>query len=264
LLNSVNKGIIFTPIEEIMRYQAIEIFNFHDHLLAIESTRWGGVSTQQYSSLNLGAFTNDLKEAVQKNKELLYTDLGINGDQIASSFQCHGNEVLNVIEPGYYEGFDALITNKKDIFLQILVADCTPILLFDPLNEVVAAIHAGWRGTANAIVQKTLDKMTLHFHTNPADCFAYVGTCISQPFFEVDEDVALYFDEEFYVFDKDKNKYFIDLKACNIRTLSDVGLMNNRIAVSPFCTVKDNDLFFSHRHEKGTTGRFGVIIGMKA
>ncbi len=264
MLNSVNKGIIFTPIEEIMRYQAIEIFNFHDHLLAIESTRWGGVSTQQYSSLNLGAFTNDLKEAVQKNKELLYTDLGINGDQIASSFQCHGNEVLNVIEPGYYEGFDALITNKKDIFLQILVADCTPILLFDPLNEVVAAIHAGWRGTANAIVQKTLDKMTLHFHTNPADCFAYVGTCISQPFFEVDEDVALYFDEEFYVFNKEKNKYFIDLKACNIRTLSDVGLMNNRIAVSPFCTVKDNDLFFSHRHEKGTTGRFGVIIGMKA
>jgi YfiH family protein len=246
-----------------MRYQAIEIFNFNDHLLAIESTRWGGVSTQPYSSLNLGAFTNDLKEAVQQNKEILCTDLGINGNQIASSFQCHGNEVLNVIEPGYYEGFDALITNKKDIFLQILVADCTPILLFDPQNEVVAAIHAGWRGTANNIVQKTLEKMKDVFNTNPSDCFAYVGTCISQPFFEVDEDVALYFDEEFYVFDKEKNKYFIDLKGCNVRALSDTGLMKNHIAVSPFCTVKDNDLFFSHRHEKGTTGRFGVIIGMR-
>jgi YfiH family protein len=246
-----------------MRYQAIEIFNFHDHLLAIESTRWGGVSTQPYSSLNLGAFTNDLKEAVQRNKEILYTDLGINGDQIASSFQCHGNEVLNVIEPGYYEGFDALITNKKDIFLQILVADCTPILLFDPQNEVVAAIHAGWRGTANNIVQKTLEKMKDVFNTNPSDCFAYVGTCISQPFFEVDEDVAEYFDQEFYVFDKEKNKYFIDLKDCNVRALSDAGLMKNHIAVSPFCTVKDNHLFFSHRHEKGTTGRFGVIIGMR-
>jgi hypothetical protein len=212
----------------------------------------------------LGAFTNDLKEVIQQNKELLYTDLGINGDQIASSFQCHGNEVFNVVEPGYYEGFDALITNKKNIFLQILVADCTPMLLFDPQNEVVAAIHAGWRGTANNIVQKTLEKMKDVFNTNPSDCFAYVGTCISQPFFEVDEDVALYFDEEFYVFDKEKNKYFIDLKACNIRALSDAGLMNNRIAVSPFCTVKDNHLFFSHRHEKGTTGRFGVIIGMKA
>jgi YfiH family protein len=246
-----------------MRYQAIEIFNFHDHLLAIESTRWGGVSTQPYSSLNLGAFTNDRQEAVQRNKEILYTDLGINGDQIASSFQCHGNEVLRVVEPGYYEGFDALITNKKDIFLQILVADCTPILLFDPQNEVVAAIHAGWRGTANNIVQKTLEKMKDVFNTNPSDCFAYVGTCISQPFFEVDEDVALYFDEEFYVFDKEKNKYFIDLKGCNVRALSDAGLMKNHIAVSPFCTVKDNHLFFSHRHEKGTTGRFGVIIGMR-
>jgi len=247
-----------------MRYQAIEILSFNNKLLAIESTRWGGISIQPYSSLNLGAFTNDHKEAVQRNKEILYSDLGINGDQIASSFQCHGNEVLNVIEPGYYEGFDALITNKKDIFLQILVADCTPILLFDPTNEVVAAIHAGWRGTANNIVQNTLEKMKDVFNTNPSDCFAYVGTCISQPFFEVDEDVALYFDEEFYVFDKEKNKYFIDLKGCNVLALSDVGLMNNRIAVSPFCTVKDNDLFFSHRHEKGTTGRFGVIIGMKA
>ena len=246
-----------------MRYQPIEIFSFDDHLLAIESTRNGGSSDGAYASLNLGAFTNDLKEAVQRNKELLYTDLGINGYQIASSFQCHGNEVLNVVEPGYYEGFDALITNKKNIFLQILVADCTPILLFDPVHEVIAAIHAGWRGTANAIVQKTLDKMTFHFHTNPSDCFAYVGTCISQPFFEVDKDVAENFDQEFYVFDKEKDKYFIDLKACNARALSTAGLMKNHITISPFCTVKDNHLFFSHRHEKGTTGRFGVIIGMR-
>jgi YfiH family protein len=247
-----------------MRYQPVEIFSFNNKLLAIESTRLRGVSTQPYSSLNLGAFTNDLKEAVQQNKELLYTDLRIKSDQIASSFQCHGNEVFNVIEPGYYEGFDALITNKKDIFLQILVADCTPMLLFDPIHEVVAAIHAGWRGTANAIVQKTLDKMTLHFHTNPSDCFAYVGTCISQPFFEVDEDVALHFKKEFYVYNENKGKYFIDLKFCNVEALIHSGLLENHISISPFCTVKDNHLFFSHRHEKGTTGRFGVIIGMKA
>jgi hypothetical protein len=246
-----------------MRYQPIEIFSFNDHLLAIESTRKGGSSEGAYASLNLGSFTNDLQEAVHQNKEILYADLGIIGDQIASSFQCHGNEVLNVIEPGYFEGFDALITNKKNIFLQILVADCTPILLFDPIHEVVAAIHAGWRGTANAIVQKTLDKMNLHFHTKPSDCFAYVGTCISQSYFEVDDDVAQYFDQEFYVFDKEKDKYFIDLKGCNARALSDAGLMKSHIAISPFCTVKDNDLFFSHRYEKGTTGRFGVIIGMR-
>jgi YfiH family protein len=250
-------------MEEIMRYQPVEFFYSYNNLLAIESTRLGGLSKPPFASLNLGAFTNDLKEAVQQNKEILYTDLGINGDQIASSFQCHGNEILNVEKPGYYEGFDALITNKKNIFLQILVADCTPILLFDPIHEVVAAIHAGWRGTVNAIVQKTLDKMTLHFHTNPSDCFAYVGTCISQSYFEVDKDVADNFDQEFYFFDKEKNKYFIDLKGCNARALSDAGLMKNHIAISPFCTVKDNDLFFSHRHEKGTTGRFGVIIGMR-
>ena len=184
-------------MEEIMRYQAIEIFSFHNKLLAVESTRLGGVSTQPYSSLNLGAFTNDRQDHIQNNKDVLYADIKIDGSQIASSFQCHGNEVLNVIEPGYYEGFDALITNKKDIFLQILVADCTPILLFDPQNEVVAAIHAGWRGTVNKIVQQTLEKMKDVFNTNPFDCLAYVGTCITQPFFEVDEDVALHFKKEF-------------------------------------------------------------------
>lgn len=246
-----------------MRYQPVEFFYSYNNLLAIESTRLGGQSKPPFASLNLGAFTNDLKEAVQQNKEILYFDLGINGDQIASSFQCHGNEVLNVVEPGYYEGFDALITNKKNIFLQILVADCTPILLFDPIHEAVAAIHAGWRGTANAIVQKTLDKMTLHFQTKPSDCYAYVGTCISQAFFEVDKDVADNFDQAFYFFDIEKDKYFIDLKGCNVRALSDAGFMKNHIAISPFCTVKDNDLFFSHRYEKGTTGRFGVIIGMR-
>ena len=246
-----------------MRYQPLEFFYSYNNLLAIESTRLGGLSKSPFASLNLGAFTNDLKEAVQQNKEILYSDLRLNGDQIASSYQCHGNEVLNVVKPGYFEGFDALITNKKNIFLQILVADCTPILLFDPIHEVVAAIHAGWRGTVNAIVQKTLDKMTLHFHTNPSDCFAYVGTCISQSYFEVDDDVAQYFAQEFYVFDKEKDKYFIDLKGCNARALSDAGLIKNHIAISPFCTVKDNNLFFSHRYEKGITGRFGVIIGMR-
>jgi len=259
----MDKGIIFTQMEEIMRYQPIEIFNSFNQLLAIESTRLGGVSNVPFSSLNLGTFTDDHKASVQQNKEILYADLGIHAGQIASSFQCHGNEVLNVVEPGNYEGYDALITNKKNIFLQILVADCTPILLFDPKKEVVAAIHAGWRGTANAIVQKTLDEMTLHFQTDPSDCFAYVGTCISQPYFEVDEDVAAYFDREFYVFDKLKDKYFIDLKGCNMRALTDAGVLKNQIVVSPFCTVKDNHLFFSHRHEKGTTGRFGVITGIR-
>ncbi|MEY4259483.1 MAG: hypothetical protein RL656_456, partial [Bacteroidota bacterium] len=85
-----------------MRYQPIKIFSFNDHLLAIESTRKGGTSEGAFASLNLGAFTNDFKEAVQQNKEILYFDLGINGDEIASSFQCHGNEILNVEKPGYY------------------------------------------------------------------------------------------------------------------------------------------------------------------
>ncbi|NBU35582.1 MAG: peptidoglycan editing factor PgeF [Bacteroidetes bacterium] len=248
---------------ELMRYQTIEIFNFSKKLLAIESTRLGGVSDHPFHSLNLGVFTNDSQNCVQENKEILYQDLKIEESQVASAFQCHGNDVLNVVQPGYYEGFDALMTDKKNIFLQILVADCTPILLFDPVKEVIAAIHAGWRGTVKGIIPRTLEKMSEIFNSNPADCFAYIGTCISQKFFEVDEDVVQYFEKEFYVYDEKKAKYFIDLKLCSLKALLHSGISENHVSVSPFCTVKDNHLFFSHRHEKGTTGRFGIIIGMR-
>lgn len=247
-----------------MRYLPLKIFSNDYNLIAAESTRLGGISKFPYESLNLGSFTSDNQIDVTANKKLLYADLGFSMDRVASSFQCHGNEVFNVTEPGHYEGFDALITRQKNIFLQILVADCVPILLFDPVNEVVAAIHAGWRGTTQKIVSQTLLKMERLFQTKATNCIGYVGTCITQPFFEVDEDVAIHFLDKFCLFNKERNKYFIDLKGANVQAMIDSGMDINKISISPYCTVQDNHLFFSHRHEKGSTGRFGVIIGMKA
>ena len=122
-----------------MRYQPVDFFSFNDHLLAIESTRKGGTSEGTFASLNLGAFTNDLKETVQQNKEILYSDLGINGDQIASSFQCHGNEVLNIVEPGYFEEFELGLMQK--IKAQKQVPKRAPILalFLDHKQYLVAA-----------------------------------------------------------------------------------------------------------------------------
>jgi YfiH family protein len=246
-----------------MKYRTLEIFSFNDSLLAVESTRQGGVSEPPFHSLNLSPFTRDCRDHVLANQRLLYAAVHIDESQIAGSFQCHGTEVLHVLEPGHYEGYDALMTRKKDIFLQILVADCTPVLLYDPKNEVVAAIHAGWRGTVNGIVTGTLKEMTAVFKTNPSDCYAYVGTCISQSFFEVDEDVASYFNKDFVQYDENKGKFLIDLKQCHFRSLIHAGLPENHVSVSPYCTIGNNELFFSHRHEQGTTGRFGVLIGMR-
>lgn len=105
----------------------------------------------------------------------------------------HGDKVLYAIEPGDFTGFDALVTDRKGIFVAVSVADCTPILIYDSENEVVAAVHAGWRGTVDGIVFKTLETMQDHFGTQAANCFAYIGTCIDECSFEVNADVADFF-----------------------------------------------------------------------
>ncbi|HYG49755.1 MAG TPA: peptidoglycan editing factor PgeF [Flavobacteriales bacterium] len=231
-------------------------------VVAALSTRKGGVSQAPYSSLNLGKSTNDNPEHVQKNRELFFSALGISPEKLALSKQVHGTEVMVVNEPVITEGYDALITNKKDIYLSVSVADCTPILVFDKKNAAVAAIHAGWRGTAGRIVAKTLEKMKAEFNTDPAGCYAFVGACIGYNAFEVGKEVADQFDET-HKKNSAGEKYFVDLKSANAQQLIDFGITKNHIEVLPYCTINHNDLFFSHRKECGVTGRNMAVIGMK-
>ena len=161
----------------------------------------------------------------------------------------------------YLEGFDALITNKKNIFLLVSIADCTPVLIYDSINHAFAAIHAGWRGTENQIVAKTLKKMNEQFGTIGKNCFAYIGTCISENAFEVGEDVAMLFDKQFVV--KQKHKWYVNLKEANKSQLMQFGLPNNQIEISEHCTVTNNNNYFSYRKENGKTGRLFALIGMK-
>jgi copper oxidase (laccase) domain-containing protein len=91
----------------------------------------------------------------------------------------HGNEILIAHEPQRATGYDAVITNKVNLFVAVTIADCTPVLIYDKRTHALAAIHAGWRGTAAKIVERTLNEMQKNFGTNAADCFAYIGTCIS-------------------------------------------------------------------------------------
>lgn len=238
------------------------IFNAFSKLIAAESTRLGGVSAAPFESLNLSFRVNDLEKNVIENRKRFFGGLGIKPEQVATSHQVHGDKVLYAIEPGDYSGFDALVTDRKNVYVAVSVADCTPILIFDAANEVVAAVHAGWRGTVEGIVFKTLETMQDHFKTQPKDCFAYIGTCIDECSFEVNADVADFFPNDFKRFDASLNKFFIDLKKANQDQLSEFGLPEHQIEISPFSTVLNNDLYFSHRKEKGMTGRSMALIGM--
>ncbi len=232
-------------------------------IIAAQSTRLGGVSPLPYSSMNTGMSVNDSKENVQKNRKLFFGELGIELHQLVIGKQIHGNNVFIAKEPVVTEGFDAIITNKTNVFLIVSIADCTPILIYDTKQKAVAAIHAGWRGTVAEIVKHTLHKMQQEYGTSGTDCLAYIGACISYNSFEVDEEVAKQFTTKFKRFDEQKQKWLVDLKSVNKQQLLDFGVKNDNIELSPFCTVKDENLFFSHRRDKGISGRMMAVIGIK-
>lgn len=236
---------------------------FSPTIIAAQSTRLGGLSPAPFSSLNLGMSVKDDEKNVLANRELFFGGLGIKPEQLSKTHQVHGNKVLLVNEPGNHNGYDAQITNKKNIFLVASVADCTPILIHDENNDAIAAIHAGWKGTAGSIVSNVLKAMHEHFGTEGKDCKAFIGACISYSNFEVGEEVAIQFESAFKRFDKQKQKWFVDLKAANKKQLCDAGVLPGNIEISDYCTVGNNDKFFSHRKEKGLTGRMMAVIGMK-
>lgn len=248
------------PIQPL--YRAPAIFASFPHLLAAESTRHGGLSPAPYASLNLGTSTADTPENVAKNQARFWKNVGIDPAQVAISHQIHGTEVLVVTQPGRYNGYDSLITNQLGIMLAVTIADCTPVLIFDPVHKAVAAIHAGWRGTIKAIVLKTLKAMGREFGTAPADCYAYVGTCIDECSFEVGAEVGEQFSAAHRRSDSALGKYFVDLKNANFDQLVASGLNKRHIEVSVYSTVLHNHSYFSFRHENGQTGRMVACIGI--
>lgn len=237
-----------------------KIFN-SSVVTAAQSTRMGGVSVAPYGSLNLGKSTNDDPNHVEENRRLFFGSMNVSHHNISLSKQIHGNQILVVNEPIISEGYDAMITNKKNTFLAVSIADCVPILIHDAKNNAVAAIHAGWRGTVGNIVFNTIQKMHEAYNTVGEDCKAYIGACIGYNHFEVGIEVADEFSGEFKRAGLN-GKYFVDLKTANAAQLKLAGVQDKNIEISSFCTVENNDMFFSHRKENGITGRMMATIGL--
>jgi len=160
------------------------------------------------------------------------------------------------------ENCDALITNRTDIMLTILTADCVPILLFDLKQNVVAAIHAGWKGTEQQIVLKTVEKMQEEFNSNPKDIIAGVAPSIGRCCYEVDWNVAQHFETIENAYDKKGDKYMLDLPYVNKLQLLNAGLLEENIEMSNICTACEVEDYFSYRKEGGCSGRFMSMIGL--
>jgi len=158
---------------------------------------------------------------------------------------------------------DALITNVPNIILTILTADCVPILLYDKNKQVIAAVHAGWKGTNKKILMKTIEEMIQIYGCNTQDIIAGIGPSIGKCCYEVNHDVAKFFAHIPHAYTIIKDKYMLDLPYINKQQLLNIGIKKENIELSNICTSCKVERFFSYRKELGCSGRFMSMIGIK-
>ena len=264
------------------------------------STRMGGVSkTYGGNALNLGFTKHDSRAAVQRNRELLFDELGISmrGSRSRWSLinlrQIHSDLIHRVDRvPEHILAGDGLVTNTPELLLAVLTADCLPVIVADKKNRAVGVFHAGWRGTVKRIVQKGIGELRKNFGSDPRNLVAAIGPGIQGCCYEVGEEVREKFKAQFGYADtlfrevkesdQVRDKYpllfltarapghselpvrlYLDLVEANRRQLLDAGVPAENIEASFPCTACHTELLFSHRTEKGVTGRLMGVAGIR-
>lgn len=246
------------------------LYNF-DSLFHFTSTISGGVSEGNFASFNLGMYSGDNIDHVAENRERLAVMLNIDEADILVPYQTHEDKVL-VIDRDFrsksdlekiqlLNGVDALITDQRGICIAVTTADCVPVLVYDAEKKILAAIHAGWKGTVARFAEKTVEKMIENFGCNPSDLYAGISPCISQVHFEVGEEVVDAFCKADFPFaeiayrNQHTGKAHIDLQLANKLTLIEAGIPTNNIEESNLCTFANADKFFSARRQTIYSGR---------
>lgn len=235
------------------------------------TTRLGGVSTGHLESLNLSVSRGDAPHNVAENFRRLGSVLGFLPEDVVKPYQTHSDIVLQVgrqhrgmglLAPSEVEA-DALITNDPGVALVVSTADCTPILLHDPVTGAVGAVHAGWRGTAAQLGGKTVKAMCEAFGCAPENIRAAIGPNIGPCHFETDANVPNAMEESFGPEAKEyitcrADKFYLDLKGLNALALRRAGVQ--QIEISTECTFCQSHRFWSHRATRGKWGAQGGII----
>ena len=238
------------------------------------TTRLGGVSEGYLASMNIGVHRGDTAENVARNYEILAELLGIGMEDFVVTKQTHsdivrpvdGNDRGYALVEGASPECDGLVTNTPGVALVIYTADCTPILLWDPVTGAVGAAHAGWRGTAADIAGKTVRTMVQQYGCDPKNIHAAIGPNIAQCCFETDKDVpdaiaATLGADALDCIRQSGSKYYVNLKEVNARLLRRAGV--TQIDISTDCTACQTDRFWSHRKHGSLRGSQGAIIVCK-
>lgn len=204
---------------------------------------------------------------VDTNIDLITNYLNIEPEKFISPVQTHSSNVQIVDGRFEYPDTDALILNDFNHAIYLNFADCVPIIMFDKKNNIGAICHAGWRGTVANISSKTILKMIEVFHSVPKDIFALIGPAISKCCFTVGEDVAEQIKNSVNNLNnlivENDGLIYADLKLTNYQQMIEIGIPKSNIDICPYCTVCNNDLFFSYRKENATTSRHSAVIKLK-
>ncbi len=259
----------------LLHYPLLEKTGVVEHCF---STRLGGVSEDIYASMNFSFTRGDKEEAVLENYRRLAEMFGKTIEDFICTDQTHTTTVLRVgkeergygvTKPRSYTDVDGLITNEPGVILSTFYADCVPLYFVDPVHKAIGLSHSGWRGTVGRMGQKTLEAMRDAFGTNPSDVIVAVGPSICQECYEISEDVAEHFYEEFQghgdeiLINKGNGKYQLDLWKTNEIVLLEAGILPEHLAVTNICTCCNPEVLFSHRASQGKRGNLGAFLMLR-
>ena len=256
---------------ELVKYNDLEFYKISDFdgVRHCFTTKRGGVSTGIYESMNLRLHSEDKRENVMRNFEIICGGIGINPESLILSNQVHEDNIVNVTRadcgnglysPNKFKSADGLITDDPEAALVTFYADCVPVLLYDKKKKVIASVHSGWKGTVKRIAQKAVEKFKKDYGSSAEDIYAAIGPSIRLCHFEVGEEVADIFIKEF---GKETVEYFggkphVNLQKAVKLQLAEAGI--TKTDDSGICTYCNSDLLFSHRKTSGKRGNLVAIM----
>jgi YfiH family protein len=228
------------------------------------TTRTGGVSASPYDSLNLGLSSGDAQAPVAENRRRVLAAFGKDERGACAFTQVHGTRVLEGKPSWFEEEADAVVGNTPGLLLVVSVADCLPVLFHDPVTGAVGAAHCGWRGTVAGIAAKTLSRLTELYGSRPEDVRVAFGPSISRCNYQVGAEVVKAFRQAGFpasIYGPDGDgKFLLDVAAANSWALREAGILPEHLWQSGLCTYAEPARFYSHRRDKGQTGRHWAVI----
>ncbi len=240
------------------------------------STRRGGVSCGEFSSMNFSADRGDKRENVLENFRRMADVLGCQVEDMAASHQTHTTNIRRmtaedrgkgILRPRDYCDVDGMVTNEAGLVLVTFYADCVPLYFVDPVHKAIGLAHSGWRGTVGRMGERMVEAMAEEFGSRPEELYAAIGPSICRDCYEVSEDVATAFlhilGDEVAVPGEVPGKYQLDLWLANELILRQAGLSPSHIAVTDICTCHNSEYLFSHRASAGKRGSLAAFLGLK-